>query len=135
MVKSCVAAMGIKAMLAMFGIGCDIERIDRFKKVLKNKRFLLNIFSHNELRYCLAKAKPELYLASKFACKEAVFKALSSLNEGIPLKLIEILNKDRSGSMVRIPYQRIDKQYRIFVSTSNTKDIVFASSIAERRSR
>ena len=39
--------------------------------------FLSNIFTDDEIRYCLGRKKPEVYLARKFAGKEAVFKALT----------------------------------------------------------
>jgi len=116
-------------------VGYDIDRIDRFKKILKNKNFLLNIFSEREIKYCLGRKKAELFLAQKFACKEAVFKALSSLGHQVPLKLIEILNRNARSVIARIPHRKIDQRYKIFVSISNTKDIVMASSIVERSSR
>ena len=115
----------------MTGIGCDIERIDRFRKVLNNKEFLSNIFTDEEMQYCYGRKRPELYFARKFASKEAVFKALASLGHSIPLKLIEIISKDKDN-MVRIQHKNIKKGYKIFVSISDEKEVVLASSIVQK---
>ena len=117
--------------VSVVAAGCDIENVNRFKKVLKNKRFLSNVFTDNEIRYCFNKKKPEVYLARKFAGKEAVFKALSSLGEDVPLGLIEVLDKDKKN-VVQISYNVIKHRYRILVDVSNTKDTVLASAVAQR---
>jgi len=117
----------------MVGIGCDIERVQRFKKILKNKRFLSNVFTDGEIKYCFRKKHPEVYLAEKFVGKEAIFKAISSLGESVPLKFIEILNKNKIGNTARLLCKTMNKNYRISVDYARIKEnIVFATSIAER---
>jgi len=120
---------------ALVGIGCDVENVVRFRDILYNKAFLSNVFTDNEIRYCMNKEKPELYLARKFTAKEAVFKALSLLNENVPLKSIEVSEGRKINSDVRIKYKSESRRYRIFVSISNANEIVFASSLAEKYRR
>ncbi|MCQ9207321.1 MAG: 4'-phosphopantetheinyl transferase superfamily protein [Omnitrophica bacterium] len=114
----------------MVGIGCDIERIDRFKRILKNKNFLCRIFTKCEIRYCLGNKNPELYLARKFACKEAVFKALGSLGQSLSLDLIEISSLNGRKSIARIQQKSVRDRYKILLDVSDTGKLVFASSIA-----
>ena len=66
-----------------FGIGTDIENIKRFEKLnqAEGKTFLNNIFTKNELRYCFSKKNAAPYLAARYAGKEAVVKALTSIGE------------------------------------------------------
>ena len=117
----------------MIGIGCDIERVNRFKAVLKNKRFLSNIFTDGEIKYCFGKKHPEVHFAEKFVGKEAIFKAISSLGERIPLKLIEILKKNKVDNRARLLSKTMNKNYRISLNCARLKkNIVFATSIAER---
>jgi len=117
----------------MFAIGCDVEKIKRFRAVLKNEEFLSRIFTPCEIRYCFGKAKPEVYLARKFACKEAIFKALSAFGQKIPVGLIEIRDKGKGRNEAAISYRGISGKYRISLSVSNTEKMVLASSIAEER--
>ncbi|MBN1353397.1 MAG: 4'-phosphopantetheinyl transferase superfamily protein [Candidatus Omnitrophica bacterium] len=119
-------------MHILVGIGCDIEKTQRFKGVIKNREFLSNIFTDAELQYCLKQKSPEAYLACHFVCKEAVFKALSSMGERIPLKFIEILTKGRGKRSVRISTKGMPRAYRIFVETVITGDLAIACSVAEK---
>ena len=67
----------------ILGIGTDIVQVDRFMAWSEySKSRLLKIFSEKELLYCSNEQKDCKYnlecLASRFAAKEAFFKALSS---------------------------------------------------------
>lgn len=116
----------------MVAIGCDIEHIHRFKPVMGNKQFLSNIFTEREILYCFNRRNPEVHFAQKFACKEAVFKALSALNADMPLKYIEILNARDGRHAVRLRRGKKSSRYKIFISASCAKDVVMASSVAEK---
>jgi len=63
------------------GIGTDIVDVGRIRKAVERwgDRFLKRVFTEAEVVYCLAKANPYPHLAARFAAKEAVMKALSSL--------------------------------------------------------
>lgn len=63
-----------------FGAGVDIERIQRFRlNRCRKKTFLEKIYTKNELNYCFSRKNFAQHLASGFAGKEAVYKAVSEL--------------------------------------------------------
>ena len=113
-----------------FGIGVDVEEISRFRKsdAGRDSPFLNKIFTRRELDYCFANRMPAQHLAARFAAKEAIIKALSSL---VPLNLgykdIAILNDEKG-----IPGARIEKEgfadvgIRLSLSHSRTTAVAFA---------
>lgn len=119
----------------MISVGCDIEAIARFREVLDNEGFLNNVFTQGEIEGSMKKPEPEASLARKFAGKEAVFKALSSLGENVPLKMIEIPDAENPKTYAKILRNKVSGKYNVFVSIASTKDTVFASSVAERIKR
>ena len=64
----------------ILGIGTDIVKVDRFKSWLNLDRDkFLHVFSEQELNLCYKNERLDLQsLASRFAAKEAFYKALSS---------------------------------------------------------
>lgn len=83
----------------ILGVGTDIVEIKRIKNALIKSphRFLARVFTPYEQEYCLKKREPALYLAGRFAAKEAVVKALGTgFSEGISWLDIEVRN-DPSG--------------------------------------
>ncbi len=61
----------------IIGIGTDIIEVERIKNLAeKSPRFLLRIFTPEELQYCESKKNRFQHLAARFAVKEAFFKAL-----------------------------------------------------------
>jgi len=88
----------IKAGIKNFGVGVgiDVEGIERFRNINaeRHKLFLDKIFTKNELGYCLSRKDPSPHLAMKYAGKEAIVKALSSIGMGcISYKSLEIINR------------------------------------------
>ena len=65
----------------IIGIGVDIEKIDRFKKIhqKKNNNFLKRIYTKFEIDYCFQQIKVSEKLAEIFSGKEAIIKALSNI--------------------------------------------------------
>jgi holo-[acyl-carrier protein] synthase len=112
------------------GIGVDIENVIRFKKLdrSKNQKFLNKIFTEKELKYCFKKQYPAEHLAVRFAGKEAVIKALNSINKSSPdYKDIEILNNKKGVPMVGINNNKFkDLQIRVSLSHCEDKAIAFA---------
>ncbi|MCK5915223.1 MAG: holo-ACP synthase, partial [Deltaproteobacteria bacterium] len=64
--------------MSIIGIGSDIVKVSRIEKLTEryDKRFLERIFTTAETSYALAKARPALHFAARFAAKEAFVKAL-----------------------------------------------------------
>ena len=75
--------------------GVDIIEIARIRKISERygKRFLKKIYTDGEIDYCKGRA-PQL--ASRFAAKEAVMKALGTGVIGVRWKDIEIIRKGGS---------------------------------------
>ena len=87
----------------MFSIGTDIVKVDRIRKLSKDKKFLNKVFTAKEVKYCNSYSNSYIHLSGKYAGKEAVKKALlsESIVDNISLKNIEILNKiDKSPYVI-----------------------------------
>jgi len=112
-----------------FGIGTDIESIDRFRKLdLKADNVFLNkVFTNNELDYCFSKKEPASHLSARYAGKEAVIKALSSIGkENLDYKNVEIFKNEEGVPMVRINGDNDDLKVYISLSHCEDKAIAFA---------
>jgi len=106
-------------------IGVDTEEIRRFKKEIKNKKFLEMLFSKQELEYCFSKKDPSASLTGKFCAKEAIIKALET---PISMKNIEILNNKKGKIFIKIK-GKINK--KIKCSISHTKNEAIAVAVVE----
>ena len=89
----------------ILGVGTDIvdERriqrsIDRF-----GDRFLNRIFTDSERRTASGRGQRTLYLAKRFAAKEAIYKALTGANvAGMGWRDAEITNSEDGAPQVRL---------------------------------
>lgn len=84
----------------VLSIGCDLIEIDRIAQAYKNygTQFLDRIFTPEEQSYALSHKHPEAYLATRFAGKEAVAKALQvGIGKHLGWKSISI-QKEPSGA-------------------------------------
>lgn len=114
-----------------FGIGADIESIDRFirRDRIQHSAFLNKIFTRTEQEYCFSKETAAAHLAARYAGKEAIVKALTSLDRvRLNYRDIEIIN-DRNG----VPTVKINKvgfdDLRIRLSLSHCRDKAIAFAI------
>ncbi len=64
----------------IYGIGTDIVKVSRMAENLEKygSRFSKRILSESEHQLLLDKIKPEIFLAKRFAAKEAAVKALGT---------------------------------------------------------
>ncbi len=62
------------------GIGVDIVEVERLEKAVTRfgNRFLNRVFTEQEVAYSMSKTHSYQKLASRFAAKEAAFKALGT---------------------------------------------------------
>ncbi|MCH1982920.1 holo-ACP synthase [Ruminococcus sp. OA3] len=84
------------------GVGVDACEISRIEKALKRKHFKYSIYTDNEIKN--EHGNVNEYYAGRFACKEAVFKALSGLMR-IDLRTIETLSLENGAPVVTITDQ------------------------------
>ncbi|MEK7501061.1 MAG: holo-ACP synthase [Patescibacteria group bacterium] len=126
----------------MTGIGVDIEEVGRFRKLpyKDNQSFYKQIFTPNEIRYCLSKADFYQHIAARFAAKEAVIKALGD-SSVYRVKGIEIINDKKGKPQVkfsifnfqfsknRSKLQTTNCKLQILVSMSHVKDYAVAMAL------
>ena len=108
-------------------VGVDIEEIKRFKN--KSQKFLDRIYTKKEQEYCLSKTNPAGHLAVRFCAKEAVIKALTSLDVKRPnLNQIEISHEENKSPRVEL-LNKINDRLKIDISLSHdrTKAIAFVT--------
>ncbi len=81
----------------MVNIGIDIIEIERLEKAIRRRpRLLTRIFTMKERDYCLSRRRPAVFLAGRFAAKEAILKALGVGLGGCAFKELEII-REKSG--------------------------------------
>jgi len=112
----------VQEIVAMLITGTDIIEIARIGKVFEKygSRFLTRIYTEDEQKYCKGRA-PQL--ASRFAAKEAVMKALGTGVRGIGWKDIEI-RRERGGP----PYIQLHGRAQARASKMNLSDISISLS-------
>lgn len=110
-------------------IGVDIENIDRFRhlKLKKDSLFLKKIYTKTELSYCFSKKPAAPHLAVRYAAKEAIVKALSSIGYlNLDYQNIEIIHSKIDVPMVNIRNGQLKNlKIKISLSHSNDKAIAF----------
>lgn len=107
-------------------LGIDIEEIGRFKKLIKDKKFVKRVFSEDEIKYCSSKKNSVQHFAVRFAGKEAVWKAV---NDKIKKLVITDISFKNSLSGKPEVYIKNKKVKNIEVSFSHTKAIVTAIAL------
>ena len=115
----------------ILGIGCDIVEIARFEKFLDKKNYLEKIYTQKELKELeniQNKRRKLEYLASRYAVKEALSKALGvGISKQFSFKDAEV-HKDELGK----PYINY-KNYKSHLTISHTKDTAIAFVILENK--
>lgn len=98
-------------------IGIDIVYVDQFreKEYSENIPFYQNIFSLNEIQYCLKFDDPYPHFAGKFALKEAVLKSIS--------ESVELLDIETGHLSSKPSIELKQNTYKFLASISHEKDI------------
>lgn len=117
-------------MVEKMAIGVDIEDISRFEG--KSQKFLDRVYTKSEQEYCLSKSIPASHFAVRFCAKEAVIKALNSMNIKQPqLNQIEVCHDKNSCPKIKflgkLPKEKEYDNLEVEVSLSHdrTKAIAF----------
>ncbi len=113
-----------------FGIGTDIENIDRFTDsgFVQNSALVNRIFTQREQEYCFSKKTAAPHLAARYCGKEAIVKALVSIGgTNVRYTDIEIINKQDGMPVVRVNKEGFsDLQIHLSLSHCKDKAIAFA---------
>ena len=89
--------------MKIFGIGTDIVKTSRIKKILSNKLIINKIFHIKEIQRCKKTYKIHNCLAKRFAAKEAFSKALGTgISNGINFNEIVVLNNKSRKPYINI---------------------------------
>jgi len=119
------------------GIGTDILKMDHLvAEYLKPEDpFARKTYTEEELRQAALRENPLCYFATRFAGKEAVFKALNRSAENVSLNEIEILNWDSGQPYVNL-HGKIEEDARkagiekVLISLSYDTEYAIAYAIA-----
>lgn len=112
--------------------GTDIIEISRIKNAINKEKsdFINRIYTDKEINYCESKNENKYeHYAARFAAKEAVFKAISSLLDNkydINWKNIEILNTEDLKPEVTFLNFNISDIKNIDISLSHCKEYAIA---------
>jgi holo-[acyl-carrier protein] synthase len=124
------------------GIGVDIIDNKRFKKLIKDKKFINRIFSKKEISASKKKLNKINFFSNRFAAKESFAKALGTgFRNKLNFKDIEILN-DKLGKpfyLINNKIKQIIKKnkkianFELFLSISDEKDYSTAFTIIQSK--
>jgi len=120
-------------------IGVDLVKNERIGGALERfgERFLRRVYTERELEYCFSTRDRVPCLAARWACKEAVLKAVYQCC-GILLRLKEVEVLGERGRPARVNIRRPEalkalEPYRLVVSLSHERDYSVAVALLERR--
>ena len=127
--------------LKIFGVGTDIVKNSRIKKLIKNKKFINRIFTSSEIKDSKKINQKVLFFSKRFAAKEAFVKSLGTgFAHNINFKDINV-SKKRSGK----PYITLSnklknilkrklklKKIKIFLSLSDEREYSVAYVITQK---
>jgi holo-[acyl-carrier protein] synthase len=117
----------------MLSVGVDIVEIERVESAIKREgeRFLRRVYTETELGACQSRIPS---LASRFAAKEAVMKALGIGGIGIAWREIEILTRADDRPSVKLHGRALNKAAElglkeVSVSLSDSEQYAVAVAI------
>tara|TARA_B100000965_G_C18960950_1_gene485436 strand:- start:110 stop:496 length:387 start_codon:yes stop_codon:yes gene_type:complete len=128
--------------MSILGIGTDIVKNSRIKKLLKSKKFINRIFTKNEIKKSKKINNKTNYFSKKFSAKEAFVKSLGTgIAKGINFKDITISN-NLNGKPKIILASKVNKfikknitkkKINIFVSISDETEYSISFVIIETK--
>ena len=127
--------------LNIFGVGTDIVKNNRIKKLIKNQKFINRIFTNSEIKDSKKIKQRVLFFSKRFAAKEAFAKSLGTgFAHNINFKDINISNKKNgkpfitlSNNLKVILKRKLKlKKVKIFLSLSDEKEYSVAYVITQK---
>ena len=125
----------------IFGVGVDIIKNSRIKKLLKNNNFINRVFSKNEIKNSAKIRDKTGYFSKRFAAKEAFIKAIGTgFRYNVNFKDISITNNKVgkpqiiiTNNIKRLLINRNKlKKFRLFLSLSDEKNYSIAFVIVQK---
>ncbi len=115
--------------------GTDIIETDRIKEAIQTqgKSFLNKVFTIHEIEYCEnRKSQKYQHYAARFAAKEAIFKALSTMLNNkydITWQNIQIKNIGNGKPLVEFINTQLENIESIDISMAHIKDYSTATAV------
>ena len=115
--------------------GTDIIEISRIQKSIEKsgQRFLEVVYTPAEIEYCESKKQAKYcHYAGRFAAKEAIYKAISSLLKdrlGIAWKNAQVINDQNGNPKVEFIGIEIPQIKNIDISISHCKEYAVANVV------
>ena len=124
------------------GIGVDIVQNSRIKKSITNEKFLLRIFTNDEINKSKKTKNKTAFFSKRFAAKEAFSKALGTgFTETLKFKDISITNNKHGKPSIKINnklHNLINKKFKtkkinVLLSISDESNYSMAFVILEKK--
>ncbi len=118
--------------------GIDIIEVNRIQDSIEKlgDRFLKRVYTEQEISYCESRKTQKFQsYSARFAAKEAVFKAISSLIDNkydVKWKEIEIVNDETGRPFVKLNgslEELLRNKVEIDISLSHIKETAIANAI------
>ena len=126
--------------MKILGIGVDIIKNERIRKLIKSSKFKSRVYSTKELKLSKKTKNKIAFFSKRFAAKEAFSKALGTgFSSNLNFKDIEIIN-DKKGmpkyaenkKIIKIVQRKYKiKKFNSFLSISDEKDYSTAFAIIQ----
>ncbi|MGN1300999.1 MAG: holo-ACP synthase [Clostridia bacterium] len=119
--------------------GTDIIEISRIQKSIEKsgQRFLEIVYTPAEIEYCEGKKKAKYcHYAGRFAAKEAIYKAVSSLLKdkfAITWQNAQVINDENGNPKVEFIDTEIPEIKNIDISISHCKEYAVATVVITLR--
>ena len=126
--------------MKILGIGVDIIKNARIRKLIKSNKFKSRIYSTKEIKLSKKTKNKIAFFSKRFAAKEAFSKALGTgFSSNLNFKDIEIINDKKSmpkyaenKKIIKIVQRKYKiKKFNSFLSISDEKDYSTAFAIIE----
>ena len=128
--------------MKILGIGVDIIRNSRIKRLIIKKSFINRSFGKQEIKLSKKEKNKVNYFAKRFAAKESFAKSLGTgFRKNLNFNDIEILN-DKLGKPYFFVSKKIHniinkrfkiKRFNLFLSISDEKDYSIAFTILQKK--
>lgn len=109
-------------------VGVDIIETERFRGRRYDSRFIKSVFTESEIEYCTARRYCHEHYAARFACKEAVIKALSRMKISASLREIEVVSNEDGSPTIKI-WTPGAEHLDVSVSMSHSRQYALAVAI------
>jgi len=121
--------------MAVYGIGTDLERIEKVAEILKNPAFLPRFFGEAERAELASRGNPPASVCAAFCVKEAFGKALG-IGLRYPLREVELVHEPGGKPSLKLSGSVLSTALslglRFHVSVSHTADYAVATVLAEK---